>query len=127
MGHDHSHDDLFDDVMDRLHDLFEDSEQGMYVFLDDELKACNARFAKMLGYSDPDEWAALGDVPRSFVADDSIETVIRTFQATLEKGMATEVAVTWRSKAGKPVKTRTIFVPFDHDGHRAALHFVRPA
>ena len=127
MGHGHSHDDLFASALDRLHDLFAESEQPMYVFLDDHMKACNPRFAKLLGYKDPSEFTALGNVPASFVADDSIDTVIQAFQDAVGKGVASDVAVSWRSKAGKPVKTRTIFVPFDHEGHRMALHFVRPA
>ena len=126
MGHDHDHHDLFDGALDQLQALFEDSEQAMYVFFDDEMKACNARFAKLLGYKGQDEWAALGNVPHSFVAEDSVEAVIEAFQAALA-GSASDIAVNWRSKAGKPVKTRTMFVPYDFDGHRMALHFVRPA
>lgn len=128
MGHDHDHGGLFDDALDRLQDLFADSAQPMYVFMSDDLKACNERFSKLLGYKSPAEWAAVvDDIPRAFVMDDSIEAVIEAFQSTLENGVAQVVPVAWRRKDGKAVKTKTIFAPFDHEGHRMALHFVDPA
>lgn len=128
MGHDHDHAGLFDGALERLQDLFADSEQAMYVFLSDDLKACNERFAKLLGYRSPAEWAAIADdIPRAFVMDDSIEDVIEAFQAALHEGRAQVVPVAWRRKDGKGVKSKTLFVPFDHEGHRMALHFVDPA
>ena len=128
MGHDHDHSHLFEDALERLQHLFEDSAQAMYVFMDDENKACNERFAKLLGYKDAAAWAkVVDDIPRAFVADDSIETVIGAFQAALGDGVAQCVPVTWRKKDGKGVKTDAIFVPFDHEGHRMCLHFVDPA
>lgn len=123
--HNHSHDELFQDALDRLEGLFADSQQPMYVFLDDELKACNEGFAKLLGYKSPAEWAkVVDDIPRAFVADESIRTVIDSFQAALQEGKAQKVPVAWRKKDGKSVRTNTIFVPFDHDGHRMCLHFI---
>ena len=123
-----SHQDVIKGAADRLKALFGDSEQAMYVYFDDDMKFCNERFAKLLGYRNPAEWAAVvEDIPRVFVADESVETAIKTFQATVGQGIATEVPITWRKKDGKTVKSRTVFVPFDHDGHRMALHFVRPA
>lgn len=126
MAGDHHHD-VLQGAKDRLEPLFEDSAQPMYVYFDDHLKFCNARFAKLLGYRDPAEWAAVvEDIPRVFVADDSVDTAIRTFQATVGEGIASEVPITWKKKGGKgTVRSRTIFVPFDHDGHRMALHFIQ--
>ena len=126
MARDH-HDDVLEAANRRLKPLYDGSQQAMYIFLDDRVKSCNARFAKLLGYRDPAEWAAVvEDIPRAFVADESVETVIRTFQATLGNGTAAEVPVTWRKKDGQTVRTKTVFVPFDQDGHRFALHFVQP-
>ena len=117
--------DVFKGALDRIEGLFADSAQAMYVFLDDELKACNERFAKLLGYKSAGDWAkVVDDIPRAFVMDDSIDTVIGAFQAALNDGVAQCVPVTWRRKDGKGVKTDAIFVPFDHDGHRMCLHFV---
>lgn len=121
------HKDVLKGALDRLNGLFADSVQPMYVYLDDDQKACNERYAKLLGYRSPAEWAAVvDDIPRAFVADESVETVIRAFQAAVGDGVGQEVPVTWRKKDGKPVRSKTVFVPFDHEGHRMALHFVQP-
>lgn len=123
-----NHHDVLKGALGRLQDLFADSQQALYVYMDDDLKACNERFAKLLGYRDPAEWAAVvDDIPRAFVADESVETVIRAFQSAVGDGIAQEVPVTWRRKDGKVVRSKAVFVPFDHEGHRMALHFVQPA
>lgn len=121
------HQQVLDAAVRRLQPLFESSQQPMYVYFDDHLKACNQRFAALLGYKDPAAWAAVvEDIPRAFVADESVEATIRAFQAAVGDGVAAEVPVTWRRKDGKAVRSRTVFVPFDEGGHRMALHFVHP-
>ncbi len=122
------HRQLLEGARTALQPLFDSSQQALYVYFDDHLKFCNRRYAQLLGYRDPAEWeAVVEDIPRAFVADESVETAIRTFQATVGAGTAAEVPITWRKKGGKGVvRSRTIFVPFDHEGHRMALHFVQP-
>lgn len=108
-----------------LQGLADVSPQAMYIFLDDRNKWCNERFAKLLGYATPAEWAAVSDsFTRAFVDPKSQATLVSTYQTAMEQGAARQIPVTWRGKGGKPAKTQVILVPIERAGHRMALHFV---
>lgn len=108
--------------------LFNESGQAMYLYLDDHNKACNGRFAKLLGYSSPETWAAVHtSFPQAFVAPESQESLVDTYQAAINDGVAARIPVTWKRKDGKTVDTNVILVPIDVEGHRVALHFIDEA
>jgi PAS domain-containing protein len=110
-----------------LQDMADESPQAMYIFLDDRNKWCNRRFASLLGYASPQEWAAVADsFTSAFVDPKSQSTIVSTYQQAMEQGRGSQVPVTWRRKDGKPVKTRVILVPVEREGHRMALHFITP-
>ncbi len=109
----------------QLRNLFQESGQAIYVYLDDHNKACNERFAQLLGYPTPEAWAAVHtSFPAAFVAPASQETLVDAFQVALNDGVATSIPVTWRKKDGKTVDSDVILAPIDVDGERLALHFV---
>jgi hypothetical protein len=108
-----------------LQAMADESEQSMYIFLDDGNKWCNQRFAALLGYASPAEWASVAaPFTGAFVDPKSQSTLVSTYQQAMERGAASQVAVTWRRKDGKAVKTRVILVPIEREGHRMALHFI---
>jgi hypothetical protein len=108
--------------------LFQESGQSMYLYLDDRNKACNGRFAKLLGYPTPEAWAAVQtSFPQAFVAPASQENLVDTYQAAINNGTAGSIPVTWKRKDGKTVDTNVILVPIDVQGQRFALHFIDPA
>jgi PAS domain-containing protein len=109
----------------QLRALFDESGQALYLFLDDHNKACNKRFAQLLGYATPEAWAAVHtSFPTAFVAPASQETLVDTYQAAMNDGVAANVPITWKRKDGKTVESDVILVPLDVDGTRLALHFV---
>jgi PAS domain-containing protein len=108
--------------------LFEESGQAMYLYLDDHDKACNQRFATLLGYASPAAWAAVHtSFPTTFVAPKSQGLLVETYQAAVNDGVAAQIPVTWRRKDGKTVDSSVILAPVDVDGRRFALHFITPA
>lgn len=115
-------------VTDQFQALFEDSAQSMYIFLDDRNKSCNARFAKLLGYDTPSQWAAVTtSFPQAFVHPDSQATLVEAYRRAMEDGVAARIPVTWQRRDGKPVRTQVILAPLDVDEHRVAVHFIDPA
>ena len=109
----------------QLRALFEESGQAMYLYIDDHTKACNKRFAQLLGYPTPEAWAAVHtSFPSAFVAPGSQEELIAAYQAAIADGVAASVPVTWKRKDGKTVDSEVILVPLDIDGTRFALHFI---
>lgn len=119
------HEELLAGATARFQDLFASSEQAMYLYLDDQHRSCNHRFAEWLGYRTVAEWGAVpGPFPMAFVHPLSHSLLIDTFRAALATGVASQIPVTWKRKDGRPLKTNVILVPIDHEGHRFALHFI---
>ncbi|MDO8625636.1 MAG: hypothetical protein Q7R47_06135, partial [Candidatus Diapherotrites archaeon] len=105
--------------------VFDASDQGMYLYLDDHHKACNKLFATWLGYKSPAAWAA-SKTPfaKLFVDEKSARTLVKAYQNAMERAVASVVPVSWKSKSGKKVKTQVILVPLAHKDIEYALHFV---
>lgn len=122
--HNH-HDELMQSVAKEYQDILENSQQGVYIYMDDTHKVCNEKFAALLGYASSDEWAKVEEpFPVVFVAPASQETLISSFQDAMEKSIASENTIVWRKKDGSTVDSSVILVPVSHNGHLFALHFV---
>ncbi len=129
MSHDHahgkSHDDLLAELAAQLQPLLESSEQGIYIYLDDDHKVCNGKFASLLGYSSDEEWAQMkGSFPDVFVDENSHDTLIGAFQKAVQSMSASTISVRWKKKSGGVIDTTVILVPVSYSGHMFALHFV---
>lgn len=120
-----NHSELVSGAQNQLKRIFESSNQGIYIYLDDENKVCNKKFATMLGYSSPKEWeSVLDNIPSVFVADKDVEKVISAFQNAIKNMVGTSTKVIWKKKNGGTIKTNMILVPIIYDDHAMALHFV---
>ena len=119
------HDALIKDFVAEFNDIFEHSDQSVYVYLDDTNKACNGKFATLLGYASAEEWAAVSTpFPPTFVGDKSQHDLVTAYQAAMEKKIASTVPIYWKKKSGETVATSVILVPVVFQGHLLALHFV---
>jgi PAS domain-containing protein len=122
------HADVISGVTRQFQSLFDSSRQCMYIFLDDRNKSCNAKFARLLGYSSPSAWAAVqGSFPSAFVDVSSQDLLVDTYQDAMRDGVGASIPVTWRRRDGSTVDTECILVPVDFEGHRVALHFIEEA
>lgn len=122
------HEDILSGAYEQLKEIFDNSTQGMYIYMDDENKVCNENFAKMLGYDSSEEWAAIKDsFPETFVAEESQETLINAFGDAMENGAGSSIEINWKKKSGESVKSNVILVPISYMDHRMALHFVSKA
>lgn len=121
------HKELIDGVALQFAEIFENSDQGTYIYLDDEHKVCNKKFSDMLGYKNPAAWAknenSFTDI---FVNDASAKKLVGTYAQAMQKMVGSQIEVTWRKKTGEKIKTNVILVPIAYDGHLFALHFVSP-
>ena len=109
-------------------DIFEKSDQSVYIYLDDINKACNKRFSSLLGYASPGEWAAVREnFPEAFVASEDRVELVSAYQNAMNSLVGSTIEVKWMKKGGGVVPTTTILVPIIFDGHRMALHFISPS
>lgn len=125
--HEHSHEALVSGLYRQMKDIFENSEQAMYLYLDDVHKVCNKRFADLLGYESPKAWAAVNEpFPMVFVAAKSRRPLVAAYQEAMERFVGAALDVTWQAKSGRTVETRVILVPVAYEGHVFALHYISP-
>lgn len=127
--HEH-HGELVEGFLKEQKEIFESSDQAMYVFLDDDCRACNGKFASLLGYDSAEEWfkvAVDGSFPGVFVDGKSQSTLVEAYQNAMENFAGSEIKVTWKKKSGGTVDTNVILVPISFKGHLFALHFISPA
>jgi ribosome biogenesis protein Tsr3 len=107
--------------------IFDSSSQAMYAYLDDDCRVCNAKFATLLGYASPDEWANVdvnGAFPGVFVDPKSQQTLVTAYQNAMEKMQGSTFSVTWKKKSGGTIDTSVTMVPVAYQGHIFALHFI---
>jgi len=124
----HDHKGVISKARKQLADVFEESEQSVYIYLDDVNKACNERFASLLGYGSPKEWASVKEnFPEAFVSPKHRRALVSAYQDAITSLVGSTISVNWKKKKGGEVATTTILVPVVVDGHRMALHFISPS
>lgn len=123
----HPHEASVQGLYRQLQDVFENSAQAMYLYLDDVHKVCNQRFADLLGYASPKEWAAVEEpFPMVFAASRSRRALVTAYRNAIERFVGTTLDVTWQTRTGSAVDTTVILVPITYTGHVFALHFISP-
>ena len=50
------HEELVKGLYEQMKTVMEGSEQPVFIYLDDNHKACNNKFATLLGFKSPQEW-----------------------------------------------------------------------
>jgi carbohydrate-binding DOMON domain-containing protein len=111
-------------LYDQMKPVFDSSEQPIFLYLDDNHKACNSKFAKMLGFKSPQEWAETPSVLGVSVAEKSREIVTNAYWDAMKKKIASTIQVTWMKKDGGTFNSTVILVPMFFDGHMFSVHFV---
>ncbi len=120
------HEELVSGFYNQLKEIFTSSEQAIYLYLDDNHKVCNERFAKMQGYSSPEEWAKIENPLEAGIAESSQAAVVSAYRNAMEKLIASKIEVTLKKKNGEKFEASIIMVPVAYQGHLFALHYITP-
>jgi hypothetical protein len=118
------HEQLIAGISSQMKTILDSSQQAIYVYLDDIHKACNGKFASLLGYRSPEEWANVQDSFETFVDKNSQETLVNAYTQTIEKLIPSNIKVTWKKKTGGTVATSVVMVPIEYDNHLFAMHYI---
>jgi hypothetical protein len=117
------HEELIEGIAKQFKPILDESEQGIYIYLDDSHKVCNKKFADLLGYDSPKAWAD-AEAPLADVIEEDQQSVIDVYMKASEKMVAGTVDVRFKNvKTGKIVKTRMIIAPVVDAGHVFTAHF----
>jgi hypothetical protein len=118
------HVELVKGITEQMKPVMEKSEQAIYVYLDDDHKVCNKKFADLIGYKSPKEWAE-AEAPLSDVLEEDQQSVIDAYMNASEKMAASCIEVRVKHiKTGKILKTRMVIAPVGHAGHVFTAHFI---
>jgi PAS domain-containing protein len=120
----HHHEQLIAGISKQMKSILDSSQQAVYIYLDDIHKVCNGKYASLLGYRSPEEWAKVEDPLDATVERSSQETLANAFNQAIEKLIPSNIKVTWKKKSGGTVATTVVLVPIAYDDHIFALHFV---
>ncbi len=123
MAHDIHHEHLVNELTEQLEPLFSNSPQGIYLYLDDEHKSCNKKFADMLGYKSTQEWVE-NEFPISDVAEEDQEKGIEAYMNASRKLIASKISGTLVRKDGKRIKAEVIMAPITYKSEVFVLHFI---
>lgn len=119
----HPHEILLDEFREQFKAILDGSKQAIYVYLDNEHKICNARFATLLGYKSEREWETLPD-PMVTVAENSINTLVSAYQNAMQDKIAAIIDVSWIKNGGGTIKSNIIIVPIAFKNELMGLHFI---
>ncbi len=121
---DEHHEELVKGLYDQLKPILDKSEQPMFIYLDDNHKACNSKFASLLGFKSPQDWARIMGFLEPHVAEKSRDTLMTAYWDAMNKMKASTIQLTLTKKDGGAVETTMILVPMFFQGHMFAVHFV---
>jgi len=124
MGEQKHHEELVEGFHSQLKEIFDSSKQAIYLYLDDNHKICNKKFAEMLGFSSPEEWAKIENPLEVGVDKTSQAAMVSTYRDAMEKMIAAKIDVKLKKKNGSTFKASVIMVPVAFQGHMFALHFI---
>jgi hypothetical protein len=118
------HEELVIGLYEQMKTVIEGSEQPIFIYVDDSHKACNNKFATLLGFKSPQEWAAIEGFLEPFVAEKSRDTLMNAYWDAMKKMVASTSQITFVKKGGSSVESTVVLVPMSFQGHLFAVHFV---
>lgn len=117
------HEDLIAGIAKQFKPVLDGSPQGIYIYLDDEHKMCNQKFAVMLGYASAKEWNAI-DAPLADVLEEDQAGVVKAYMDASERLIASQTEVRFKNvKTGKVAKARMTMVPVAFKDHTFVVHY----
>ena len=118
------HEDLVNGFHNQLKQIFDNSPQAIYLYLDDNHKVCNKKFASLLGYASPEEWAKIENPLEENVAKESQDAVVSAYFDASEKMIASQMDVKMKTTSGSVLEASVIVVPVVYQNHVFALYFI---
>jgi PAS domain-containing protein len=118
------HEELIAGISKQMRSILDGSQQAVYIYLDNIHKVCNSKFASLLGYRSPEEWAKVEEAFEVFVDPGSQETLATAYNRAMKKLIPANIKVTWKKKGGGTVDTSVILVPIEYEEHMFALRFI---
>lgn len=121
---DKHHKELVNGLYAQMKQILDASQQPIFIYLDDNHKACNQQFANFLGYPSPEEWAQIPGFLEVYVEANSRNTLMNAYWNAANNMNASTVNLTWIRKNHTNVNSTMILVPIAFEGHILSVHFI---
>lgn len=118
------HEDLVSGFHSQLKQIFDSSEQAIYLYLDDNHKVCNNKFASLLGYASPEDWAKIKNPLDENIDKKSQDGVVTAYFNATEKMIGSAMDVKLKTTSGDVFDANVIVVPVGYQKHIFALYFI---
>ncbi len=125
MAAEHEHEKILKELNEQFQPLFQNSGDGIYLYIDEVHKICNERFAKMFGLT-VKEWQAMEGFVNKHAVEEDQELIINNYHQHIHQSL-TPVRFRFRAirKDGSKFEAETDMIPFPWRGEMLALHFFR--
>lgn len=123
MAHDPHHKHLVEELAAQLEPVLSKSPQAIYLYLDDEHKTCNKKFADILGYKSVKEWVE-NEYPLDDVAEEDQDKGVKAYMDASQKYKASTLTGSFIKKDGKKIKAEITLVPITYNNEVFVLHFI---
>ena len=125
MAKEHEHVKILRELSEQFQPLFQNSPEGIYLYIDEVHKICNERFAKMFGLTVA-EWEAMEGFVNIHVAEENQEMFVGNYHRHIHQQL-TPVRFRFKGirKNGSNFNAETDMIPFPWGGEMLAFHFVR--
>jgi PAS domain-containing protein len=105
--------------------ILDSSGQPVFIYLADDQKVCNQRFADFLGYDSPHDWSKTSGFLETFVDDEASKNAFMTAYWSAVNNMdASSVEITWRKKDGTKIRSTMVILPMTYEGNILSVHFI---
>ncbi len=123
MAHDEHHKHLIKEIAEQFEPVLSKSPQAIYIYLDDEHKICNQKFADLLGYKSIQEWVD-NEYPVEDVDEADQDKGIKAYMDASTKFKAATFSGSFIKKDGKKIKAEVMMVPVTYKNEVFVLHFI---
>ncbi|MEW5942160.1 MAG: PAS domain-containing protein, partial [Chloroflexota bacterium] len=84
MAEEHEHVKILKELAEQFQPLFENSPEGIYLYIDEVHKICNERFARMFGLT-VKEWEEMEGFVNKHAAGKDVETIVNNYHTHIHQ------------------------------------------
>ena len=125
MAQEHEHEKILHELSEQFQPLFQNSPDGIYLYIDEVHKICSERLAKMFGLT-VKEWEAMEGFVNKHTDEAGQETIVRNYHEHVHQKL-TPVRIRYKAvrKDGSTFQAESDIIPLPWRGEMLAFQFVR--